>query len=107
MRHFLLFYDFAPDYAARRNAYREHHLARAWPASERGELVLAGALTDPLDTGVLLFKAATAATAEEFARNDPYVVNGLVAAWRVREWITAVGEDATSPVRAPSGESPI
>ncbi len=77
MRHFLLFYDFAPDYEARRADYREEHLARAWPASERGELVLAGALTDPLDTGVLLFKAENASVVEDFARSDPYVVNVL------------------------------
>lgn len=101
MRHFLLFYDFASDYEARRASVRDQHLARAWPASQRGELILAGALTDPLDTGVLLFKADTASVAEEFARNDPYVVNGLVTGWRVREWITAVGEDATSPVGKP------
>ncbi len=101
MRHFLLFYDFAPDYEARRADFREQHLARAWPASERGELVLAGALTDPLDTGVLLFRAESAATAEDFARSDPYVINGLVTSWRAREWITAVGEDATSPVGQP------
>lgn len=101
MRHFLLFYDFAPDYEARRTNYREQHLARAWPASERGELILAGALTAPLDTGVLLFKADTPSIVEEFARADPYVVNGLVKGWRVREWITAVGEDATSPVGKP------
>lgn len=102
MRHFLLFYDFASDYEARRPDYREQHLARAWSASARGELVLAGALTDPLDTGVLLFKAETAAAAELFAESDPYVVNGLVTAWRVREWVTAVGELATSPVGPPA-----
>ncbi len=98
MRHFLLFYDFAPDYEVRRADFREQHLARAWPASARGELILAGALTQPLDTGILLFKAESAATAEDFARSDPYVINGLVTAWRVREWITAVGEDAAFPV---------
>lgn len=101
MRHFLLFYDFAPDYEARRPDYREQHLARAWLASERCQLVLAGALTDPPDMGVLLFKADTPSTVEEFAREDPYVVNGLVTRWRVREWMTAVGEDATSPVGKP------
>lgn len=101
MRHFLLFYDFAADYETRRDDYRAQHLARAWPASARGELVLAGALTAPFDTGVLLFRAETAATAEDFARGDPYVVNGLVTAWHVREWVTAVGQDATSPVGRP------
>jgi len=102
MHHFLLFYGFAPDYKARRADYRDQHLPLAWAASEQGELILAGALTDPLDTGVLLFKAENAAVAEDFARADPYVINGLVTAWHVREWITAVGNDATSPIRQQS-----
>ncbi len=102
MRHFLLFYEYGPDFEARRGDVREQHLARAWAASIRGELVLAGTLTDPLDTGVLLFRADDAATAEAFARSDPHVINGLVTAWRVREWITAVGEEAASPVGKPA-----
>ena len=102
MRHFLLFYDYGPDFEIRRAEVREQHLARAWAASGRGELMLAGALAQPLETGVLLFRADSAATAEEFACSDPYVVNGLVKAWRVREWITAVGEEAASPAGKPS-----
>ncbi|HEY0233621.1 MAG TPA: YciI-like protein [Afipia sp.] len=101
MRHFLLFYEYGPDFEERRAEVRGPHLARAWAASARGDLVLAGTLTQPLDTGALLFKADSAVTAEEFARSDPYVTSGLVTAWRVREWITAVGEDATSPVGKP------
>ena len=38
---------------------------------------MAGALCNPPDGGLLVFKAATA-VAEDFARRDPYVVNGLV-----------------------------
>ncbi|WP_213979402.1 YciI-like protein [Sphingomonas sp. dw_22] len=102
MRHFLLFYEYGPDFEVRRAEVREQHLARAWAASARGELVLAGALADPFDTGVLLFRADSAVTAEEFAQSDPYVTNGLVTAWRVREWITAVGEEAASPVGKPA-----
>ena len=104
MRHFLLYYDFAPGTESRRADHRNQHLERAWSASNRGELVLAGALTDPHDSGVLLFRAETAVTAEKFALADPYVVNGLVTSWRVREWITAVGEDATSPAGKPQTE---
>ncbi len=102
MRHFLIFYEYGPDFEVRRAEFREQHLARAWAASARGELVLAGALTQPPDTGTLLFWADSAVTAEEFARSDPYVINGLVTAWCVREWITTVGEDAASPVGSPS-----
>jgi uncharacterized protein YciI len=46
-----------------------------------------------------VFKGESSAAAEEFARNDPYVMNGLVKRWTVRPWMTIVGEHATSPVK--------
>jgi uncharacterized protein YciI len=97
--HYLLMYDLVPDYLERRAAYRDEHLTQAWAASERGELLLAGALADPTDCAVLLFQGDSSAAAEAFARADPYVLAGLVSRWRVREWTTVVGEQATKPVR--------
>jgi len=47
-----------------------------------------------LDGTVLLFKGDSPAAAESFAKTDPYVTNGLVTMWRVREWTTVVGKDA-------------
>lgn len=96
--HFLLFYDVVPDYVARRAAYREEHLALARQAAQRGELVLAGALADPTDGAVLLFQGDSPAAAEAFAAADPYVREGLVTHWRVRNWTTVVGEGAAHPV---------
>jgi uncharacterized protein YciI len=101
MRHFLLFFEFVPDYESRRPQYRDAHLRMAWQACERGELVLAGALTDPLDTGVLLFSVESVEQVEKYAREDPYVVNGLVTRWHVREWATVVGKDAIMPLGKP------
>jgi len=100
MSHFILFYDFVDDYLERRGQFRDAHLKLAWEAVDRGEMVLAGALADPADTGVLLFSGETAEAAEAFARNDPYVVNGLVKSWKVRKWTTVVGHDAAMKVRA-------
>lgn len=99
MRHYLLFYEVGPDYMERRAQYRSQHLAKAWAAQQRGELALAGALADPVDGAVLLFRAESAEVARRFATEDPYVVNGLVKSWRVREWTTVVGEEACQPVR--------
>lgn len=99
MKHFLLFYDYVPDYLERRTPLRPAHFAHARAAEARGELVLAGACTDdgpPI--GVLVFKASDRALVEDFARADPYVINGLTASWRVREWTTVVGADALTPV---------
>lgn len=103
MKHFLLFYDVATDYLSRRAEFREAHLAKAWAAHARGELVLGGALADPADAAVLLFGGESPRAAEAFAREDPYVLNGLVTRWRVREWSTVAGTLAAAPIR-PSGE---
>ena len=100
--HFLLLYDLAPDYLTRRPAFREEHLTLAWQAQGRGELVLAGALADPADAAVFLFRSDSPAAAESFAAADPYVRNGLVTSWRVRKWTTVVGTEASSPVH-PAG----
>ena len=103
MKHFLLFYELVDDYVERRAALRDAHLQKAWAAHARGDLVLAGALADPLDRAVLLFKGDSPHVAQAFAEADPYVVNGLVASWRVREWATVTGDDAAAPVRPSHG----
>jgi uncharacterized protein len=100
LKHFLLFYEGGPDYLERRPQFRGAHLKHAWAAQERGELVLAGALADPVDGAVLMFQGEQKSVAEEFARTDPYVGNGLVVRWHVREWTTVVGDLAARPVRA-------
>ena len=97
--HYLLMYDVVPDYVERRAAFRDEHLALAWHAHLRGELVLGGALDEPVDGAVLLFSCDSPAPVEAFAARDPYVRNGLVTRWRVRRWKTVVGETAATPVK--------
>ena len=97
--HYLMIYDRSAEYVERRGQFRAEHLKLAWEANERGELVLGGALTDPVDSAVLLFNSDSPAAAERFAAADPYVKNGLVTRWRVRPWTTVVGKEASTPVR--------
>jgi uncharacterized protein len=97
-KHFLLMYDTAPDYLARRGEFRAEHLGMAREYAARGELVLGGALADPVDGAILLFLGEGPEVAEGFAAADPYVKNGLVRSWRVREWTTVVGPGAAQPV---------
>jgi uncharacterized protein len=99
--HYLLFYDVVPDYAERRMPFRGAHFAHAQAAVARGELILGGALADPVDGAVLLFKCDSPEPVEAFATTDPYVLNGLVVRWRVRTWTTVVGEQAA--VQIPPG----
>ena len=70
-----------------------------WNKEPNIELVQGGALKAPADQAVLLFKGDSAEVAESFAQDDPYVQNGLVKKWEVREWTTVVGEEASNPVR--------
>lgn len=91
--YYVLFYELVDNALEARAPYREEHLARALEAHERGFLVMAGALTDPPDTSILVFEADGKAAVEEFARNDPYVNNGVVKEWSVREWAVAIPRD--------------
>jgi uncharacterized protein len=86
-----LIYDLVDDYLERRAAFRAEHLALARAASERGELVLGGAFADPPDQALLVFEGSDRSVAERFAAADPYVRNGLIKSWRVREWTVVVG----------------
>jgi hypothetical protein len=96
--HYLLFYDYAADYLQRRGEFRSAHLTLAWGAMERGELVLGGALDEPMDAGVLMFQAESPDVVEAFVAADPYVKGGLVTSWRIRPWHTVVGSGATTPL---------
>jgi uncharacterized protein len=84
-------YDLVDDYLERRPEFREEHLGLARAAHERGELALAGAFTDPADGALLVWSTEDRSLVEAFAAADPYVRNGLVREWRVREWNVVVG----------------
>ena len=95
--HTILFYDFVDDYLARRPAHRKEHLTLVREAFERGEVAMGGALGDPADCALLVFRGQSPDAAEAFAKADPYVKHGLVSAWRIRKWNTVVGDGATMP----------
>lgn len=90
MNYYALFYHYAPDYMERRGQFRSDHLERAQAAHDCGELLLGGVF-DPPDLALLVFRVADPATVEEFVRNDPYVINGLVVRWELRPWTVVIG----------------
>ncbi len=89
--HYVLFYELVEDYVNRRGPLREQHLTLLRAAQQRGEVVLAGALANPTDRALLVFRSKEAA--EAFGQSDPYVKNGLVTRWQVREWTAVVWPD--------------
>lgn len=91
--YFVLRYELVDDYLERRTPLRPEHLALARAAVERGELRLGGALAEPADEALLVFRGADPSAAEAFARADPYVREGLVRRWTVRPWTVVIGAD--------------
>ena len=100
MAYFALFYEVVDDFVNRRIPYRDEHLKLARAAQARGELVLAGALAQPSDGALLVFRGEQPDAAENFARHDPYVINGLVQRWYVRPWTVVVGNEPTASAAA-------
>ncbi len=101
MSYFALFYEVVDDFPAKRTPFRAEHLRLVQEAHERGELLLGGALAEPVDRALLVFRAADRSVPEAFARRDPYVVHGLVTRWSVRPWmqVIATQPDEDAPVR--------
>src|SRR5438067_944117 len=113
MQYYALFYDVVDDYLERRAAFREEHLQLARAAHDRGELLLGGAFADPADKALLVFRADDRSVVETFVRTDPYVKNGLVKRWEIREWTVVIGKEllersgiSSEARREPSGPLP-
>jgi uncharacterized protein YciI len=88
--YFALVYQTVPDHQTRRQPFRAEHLALAEEFRKADKLVMAGAF-NPIDGALLIFRAETEAEVVAFVEQDPYVRNGLVTEWRVREWTVVVG----------------
>src|SRR5713101_3418227 len=102
MNYYALIYEVMDDYEARRATFRQEHLRLAGEARTRGELVFAGALAEPADRALLVFHVDNKNKVEDFARKDPYVVNGLVKKWEVRPWKVVVGHEP--PAHSATGD---
>jgi uncharacterized protein YciI/heme-degrading monooxygenase HmoA len=107
MPYFAVFYDVVDDFVSRRAAFREKHLGRVSESYARGELVLAGALTDPADRALLVFHAHDKGIVESFVHNDPYVTGGLVKKWEIRPWNVVSGNEASPSPAVPVRPSEI
>jgi uncharacterized protein YciI len=91
MKYFALTYDVVEDFAERRMPFRGPHLKLAQDAHERGEIVMAGALGDPPEKALIVFRTDDISVPERFAENDPYVTSGLVTKWKVQPWNVVIG----------------
>lgn len=87
----ILFYAYVENIIEKRKPYREEHLALAQRFVADGKLILGGAYAEPADGAAIIFKVETKADVLFFVENDPYVKNGLVTQWHIREWNAVVG----------------
>ena len=91
MNYYVLIYHYVDDYMTRRSQFREEHLKLATTSNKSGEMILAGAFSDPPDKALLIFHVADKSIIEDFIKKDPYVQNGLVTKWEIREWTVVIG----------------
>lgn len=89
LKSYILTYNYVDDMINRRTPYRDAHIAHAKEFEGKG-LLLGGALQNPVDTGILLFDASEKDVVQ-YAENDPYMKNGLIKSYTVREIMFAFG----------------
>jgi uncharacterized protein len=82
---YVLFYESADDVVNRAPAHFPAHSERLDEFHARGDLLMVGTFGDPQTEGSMSIFASREG-AEEFAAGDPFVLNGVVRAWHVREW---------------------
>ena len=83
----------------------QSYVYNAYLLSLSSLLILAGALAEPADGALIIFRGDDSAAATSFAQKDPYVCNGLVKHWEVRPWTVVVGGEDSSPSKAAQGDS--
>lgn len=90
--YFILTYFTVPDYTERRMPFRQAHLEHVAGFYDRGMVLMGGALSDPADKAIIIFRCSSADLVHDFARHDPYVKNGVVSSWEVRPWNVVIGQ---------------
>ena len=89
MAKYVLFYESADDVASKAPAHFPAHLARWKEFQGQGTLLMIGTFANAQEEGSMAI-FTTREAAEAFARSDPFVLNGVVRRWSVREWNEAI-----------------
>jgi len=86
---YVLLYESADDVLGKAPLQMAAHQERGRQFHDRGQLLMYGPFGNPQEQGSMsIFRSREAA--EEFANGDPFVVNGLVRRWEIREWHEAL-----------------
>ena len=82
---FALFYESADNVSVKAPPHFPAHKARYKEFHARGHPLMLGTFADPQQDGSMAI-FTTREAAESFAKADPFVLNGVVRSWYVREW---------------------
>lgn len=89
MPKFVVFYESADEVRSKAPAHFAAHRARWKEFAERGELLMIGTFANPQEQGSMgIF--TTREAAEAFVNSDPFVLNGVVRSYEIREWNEAL-----------------
>lgn len=80
----VVLYHSSPDGFALAPVHFAAHKARLDAFHARGELLAVGTWADPREGAMAVFQ--TRAGAEEFVKDDPFVKNGVVVRWEIKDW---------------------
>jgi len=89
--YYILIYHTADNYIENRKPYRSKHLQLLEIELKKKHIVLGGALSDPADQAVIIWRVEDKKIIEEFVNNDPYVKNGLISKYEIRSWNIVIG----------------
>ncbi len=84
--YYLLFYHTIDNYVEKRAPFRDQHLSLLNQEVDNNHVVLGGALADPADQAIIVWKVDNVKIIEDFVANDPYVKQGLISRYEIRPW---------------------
>jgi uncharacterized protein YciI len=84
---YVLFCEGASDMDKARQLFPLHR-ANWKEFQDKGQLLMIGPFTDPRQGAMGVF--STREAAEKFVSLDPFVVQGVVKKWELREWLEAI-----------------
>ena len=82
---YVLLYESADNVATKAPPHFPAHKQRLDEFHARGDLLMVGTFGDPQSQGSMSVFASREA-AQEFAQGDPFVINGVVKRWEIRDW---------------------
>ena len=82
---YVLFYSPAEDVLAKAPRHFPEHQNRIGEFHTRGDILMVGTFGDPVNQGSMAI-FPTREAAEAFVAGDPFVLEGVVRSYEIREW---------------------